>query len=135
VSKDTKKAIEVIEEGVFAAHELVQVINKAVIVPMSFVTISATHAVQCTHISSEGRRSTMVIPLLFGDSSRGKLRAIEYHREIWKKADACVRVHLQHHVKSKGRYPVTFTDELLFVTRSYTEKLSERMAWIVIGCT
>jgi hypothetical protein len=112
---------EAIEERVFGAHELVQVMNKAVIV---------ARAALCVHIRSNGKRTLMSIPMPFGTSSKGKLRAVEQHRECCKGRDACVRVQLQEefHHESKGLFPVIFTDELLFVTKSYTDNMIERFS-------
>jgi hypothetical protein len=112
---------EAIEEHVFGAHKLVQIMNKAVII---------NRAAQCVHIRSDGRRTPMSVPMPFGTSSKAMLRAIVQHREFWKSHDACVRVEIQDefHVKTKGAYPITFTDELLFVTKSYTDNVIERFS-------
>ena len=123
--KGVKKAAETIEDDVFGAHKLVRVINKGKRVES---------AVLCTHVSSEGRRTLMTVPLPFGNSPKGTLRAIEQYWDIWKRNDVCVRVYLkeEHHHESGGPYPVTVTDELLFVTPSYTDNMCKRFVFMRI---
>jgi hypothetical protein len=110
-SKDVKTAVEMIEESVFGACKLVQVMNKAVIVAC---------AARCTHIRSDGKRFPMTVPMPFGSSSKAKLRAVEQQRKCWKLHDACVRVDIREEFQ--------FPNELLFVTKSYTDNVIERFS-------
>ena len=121
--KGVKKAAETIEDDVFGAHKLVRVINRA-------RRVDSPPAVLCTHISSEGRRTLMSVPLPFGNSPKGTLRAIEQYWDIWKRNDVCVRVHLKEEHESGDPYPVT--EELLFVTPSYSENMCKRFVFMRI---
>jgi hypothetical protein len=110
---------EAIEERVFGAHKLVQIMNKAVII---------NRAARCVHIRSDGRETPMSVP--FGTSSKATLRAIVQHREFWKSHDVCVRMIIQDEfeVETKGSFMVTFTDVWLFVTKSYIDNVIERFS-------
>jgi hypothetical protein len=110
-SQNINKATTAIEESLFGSHEWVKTINKSVMTSMGAL---------CTHISSDGERKAMFVPLPFGHSSKAKLRAIVLHKEIWKSYGICVRVHLQDPQSLTGK------EELLFVTKKYSEEMCAR---------
>jgi hypothetical protein len=128
-SKDVNKAAAAVEEDVYGANEIAITISKSVI------RDTPNPAAMCVHITSEGKRTQMSVPLPFGLSSKAKLRAVLLHKDIWKNYDACVRVHMQekYHYAHKGRLPLIFMDELLFVTKTYSDNMCKRLEWTRVG--
>jgi len=116
-SKDFNKATTAIEESLFANHELVKTINRSVITSMGAL---------CTHITPNGNRKAMLVPLLFGHSSKAKLRAIMHHKQTWRLSGICVRVHLQEQYKKADEGG---KEELLFVTQKYMEEMCSRFTY------
>ena len=125
-SKNINEAAAAVEEEVYATHKIAKAMHKSI--------IKGTAAL-CTHITSECSRTQMTVPLPFGLSSKGMLRAVLEHKDIWKNADVCVRVHLQekYYYQHEGKYPLTYVDELLFVTQTYSDNICKRLAWTSVG--
>ena len=124
--KAVKKATETVEEDIFAKHTFAQIIERAEIID---------DAVQCKHMASTGDEDFTTMPLSFGTSSKGKLRAIEQHRQLWKSHDLVVLVLFRPEFYDLPGIimPMISTHDILYSNPEYMDNILKSRSWKIVG--
>ena len=87
VNKSARDAVYIISEEIFSRHEYVQILNRAEI-----FKLEPWPYVPCWHYTGEAPRKPMLIPLPYGLTCKGKLRAVLEYISYWKTSAVCVHV-------------------------------------------